>query len=74
MAVDADVALDTRVAELLRRSDAESKMAEQLKSQGRQQYASATFGKLQGAIAEHTARANQLRGDAMSILASRKAR
>jgi hypothetical protein len=60
MPVDSTIANDTRIAELLRQSDLEKKLAEQLKSQSRL----ASAGKLQSEIAAHTARADKGRRDA----------
>lgn len=67
-----DLALETKISNLIRQAEDETKIVEQLKSQGRTKVISTEYPKIQSVIALHSARANQLRGEAIAALASRK--
>jgi hypothetical protein len=71
-----DLALETRFSQLLRESEAEGKIAEQMKAQlnaaRAQSIAMGTVEKLQALVALHQARAERFRAEAMAALASRR--
>lgn len=64
-------AIDSRIAELLRKSEVEKKMADQLKSQSRNGQFASEAPLLQSEIATYTAAADRLRREAIAALAAR---